>query len=330
MTALTLLPSTDLAAVDAASHPALVYLASLASGSQRTMRQALNTIAALLGAPERLDVDGRDARFVAVPWHLLRYQHTAAIRSKLAEQFAPATANKMLAALRGTLREAQRLGLMRAEDYARAVDVRGIKAERLPRGLALSGGEIAALMDACLADDTPAGARDAALLALMRVCGPRRAEVASLALADYTAETGSLVIRHAKGNKQRIVYVEDGNARDALADWIAVRGSAPGPLFVPIDKAGRAELRQLTTQGVFVILDKRRVEAGVAPFTPHDLRRTFISDLLDAGADIVVAQKLAGHAQVETTARYDRRGEVAKRKAAALLHVPYRKRENHA
>lgn len=80
----------------------------------------------------------------------------------------------------------------------------------------------------------------------------------------------------------------------------------------------------MTDQGVLYILQRRAEEAGIASFTPHDLRRTFIGDLLEAGADISTVQKLSGHANVQTTAGYDRRGEEAKRRAADLINLPER------
>ena len=71
------------------------------------------------------------------------------------------------------------------------------------------------------------------------------------------------------------------------------------------------------------MLRKRAAQAGVDEMTPHDLRRTMVGDMLDAGADLATVQKVCGHASPTTTARYDRRPEEAKRKAAGLLHVPY-------
>ncbi len=82
-------------------------------------------------------------------------------------------------------------------------------------------------------------------------------------------------------------------------------------------------MRRMTDQAVLYTLRRRAVQAGIASFSPHDLRRSFVSDLLDVGADISTVQRLAGHANVATTARYDRRGEATKQKAAELLHVPY-------
>ncbi len=112
----------------------------------------------------------------------------------------------------------------------------------------------------------------------------------------------------------------------ALSDLLHVRGDAPGPLFYPIRKSGLIEQRAMTDQAVYDAIRKRARGASVKEFSPHDLRRTFVTELIDATGDIVSAQRLAGHESVQTTTRYDRRGEAAKKKAISMLHIPYRQR----
>ena len=301
-------------------HPVTVYLAGLTSEhSKRAMRQSLATIANLL-------TDGRiDA--LGLPWHALRYQHTQAIRAKLADAYTPATANRHLASLRGVLKEAWRLGLMTAEEYQRAVDIRnvtgGSTVDQTEKGRAIKPGELAALLSAC-DDGTTAGLRDGALIALAYACGLRRAELAGLLLEDIDHEAHQLTIT-GKRNKTRAVPVADG-AWDALQDWLEVRGPWAGPVFVRVRRGDRADYARLTEQGIYTILAARAAQAGVKAFTPHDMRRTFAGDLLDAGADIATVQKLMGHNSPVTTSRYDRRGARAKRDAVNKLHVPYRRR----
>ena len=111
-------------------NPIWVYLARLAPGSLKTMASAFNSIA-------QMGSDGAD-NLVTFRWTKLRHQHTAAIRSTLAARYQPATASKMLAALRGVLKECQKLGLMRAEDFQKAVDIPIIKAATLLRARALT------------------------------------------------------------------------------------------------------------------------------------------------------------------------------------------------
>ena len=170
-----------------------------------------------------------NADCLAFPWQGLRYQHTAAIRAQLINKYAAATCNKFLSALRGVLKEAWRLGLMSAEEYQRAADLASVTGSTIPAGRELQPGEITALMAGCESDLTSAGARDAAIIALMYTGGLRRDEVVRLDLENYEPETGKLVIL-GKRNKQRTAYLING-AAGAMADWLDVRGNEPGPLF---------------------------------------------------------------------------------------------------
>jgi site-specific recombinase XerD len=294
-------------------HPAAVYVSSLAPGSRQTMRQALNAIASLLtnGEGDAMTLD----------WSKLRYKHTAALRAALMEKYAPATANKMLCALRRVLKEALRLELMEPVDYARAVDIKSIKVTKGLRGRALSEKEITALMEVCISDRTPAGFRDAAMLVILRGSGLRRREVVNLDLKDFTPSTGAMLVRLGKGKKDRTVYLPE-SVIGVVEQWIAIRGKTPGSLLCQVNKAGRVVLQRLTPQAVLYLLQKRAKEAGVASFSPHDFRRTFAGDLLDAGIDLVTVQKLMGHSSPDTTSRYCRRSEETKRRAVQTLKIP--------
>ena len=318
---LTKTKSTELILAEAPAmdrNPAAVYLASLSASGRRTMHQALDTIAGILTG---------NADAFSCNWAVVRFQHTTAIRTKLAENYAPATANKMLSAMRGTLKAAWNLDLMGAEDYHKGASVESVKGETLPAGRDLTDGEIRALVEACEIDTTPAGARDAAILSVLcPPCGLRRDEVTNLDLDDLTSETGKVTVR-GKRNKERTVYLVNG-AKRAMADWLALRGDEPGPLFWPVNKAGKYSHRRMTNQAIYNMLQKRGAEAKVENFSPHDFRRTTAGDLLDAGVDIVTVQKLLGHANPNTTARYDRRPEQAKLDAASKVHFPYRGRNN--
>jgi hypothetical protein len=123
------LDSSEVTVVDTGrldEHPAAVYLAGLSKGSRRTMSQALDKIARI--------VAGDGATALDIPWQDLRFQHTSAIRSELVEAYSYSTANKMLSALRGTLKAAWQLRLMSAEDYHLAASVKNVKGETVPAG----------------------------------------------------------------------------------------------------------------------------------------------------------------------------------------------------
>jgi len=140
-------------------------------------------------------------------------------------------------------------------------------------------------------------------MAVLYAAGLRRAEVVTLDVTDYDLETGAITV-HGKGNKERVTYIDNG-AADAMNIWLNVRGNEPGPLFCSVSQTGEIIIRPMTDQAVYAILQARAKKADVRAFSPHDLRRSCVSDLLEAGVDISVVQRFVGHANVTTTARYD-------------------------
>ena len=299
-------------------NPYLVYLARFSGESKRTMQGCLDRIASIvLGNVATAAGFGAD-----IPWERIRYPHVVLLRTEFTERWSSLShANKHMSALRGVLRECWRLGLMTAEDYERARDVENVKGAREPAGRNIHTDEIAALLAACLADGSVLhGARDVALIAVLQSTGIRRAEAATALIERYDHGERSLRVT-GKGNKERTVYLHQ-TAVPYLDRWLVAVGERRGPVFRGIDRWGHVGTGPLSARAIGYILNERRERAGLPRLSTHDFRRTFIGDFIDAGGDLVQAQKLAGHASATTTASYDRRPGRALRTAVDRLSLP--------
>jgi integrase/recombinase XerD len=205
----------------------------------------------------------------------------------------------------------------------RVTAVHDIKGERALRGRHISSDELDCLLRVCRQDGSPAGRRDAALLALAWSSGMRRSEIAGVRLADIKEKSDHWVITiRGKGNKVRLAYVYA--ATSWLLQWLTQRGRDPGPLFCRIRKGGKLVRGQpLSAEGLALILAKRSLEAALTEAPRwHDFRRTFAGNLLDDGVDLATVQRLLGHTSPTTTSNYDRRGEETKQRAARKIGVP--------
>jgi integrase/recombinase XerC len=182
------------------------------------------------------------------------------------------------------------------------------KALRTPRGGRrlphfLSTEQVALLLEAPPAN-TPPGLRDRAILETLYSAGLRVAELASLNVSDWDQDSGILRVM-GKGRKERIAPVGK-YATTALSRWIEVRDPDPtaptiqqGAMF--LNKHGR----RLTTRSVGRLLEKYIRETGLDKLTtPHTLRHSFATHLLDGGADLRSVQELLGHKSLTTTQIY--------------------------
>jgi site-specific recombinase XerD len=302
------------AVVPADRNPVAIYLSHLSAGSRRAMKQSLRVVAGILRP---------GISIFEFPWWEIRYVEAEALRTALREKYTcAATVNRHLTAMRGVLRVCFNLGMVTADEHLRAVGVKGVKGDSVPAGRALEPSEIEALFLAAKGTEwKPSGRRNAALLAVLYGAGLRREEVVDLDMCSLKKD-GALVVR-GKGNKVRLVYLQP-LAQQAVDGWVGERGTEPGPLFLGISKGGVIRHgRRLTPGAVAWILSRLQLKTGLSHFSPHDFRRTFITVLLDANQPIEQVRKLAGHAHVNTTAKYDRSAEKAKKKVAEVLRVPY-------
>jgi integrase/recombinase XerC len=209
-----------------------------------------------------------------------------------ARGLAPASIARRLAAVRSCFRFLVRRGVVEVNPAREA------RSPRQPRKLVsfLPIDEATELVDG-RAVGGASRARDVAILEVLYACGLRVSELAGLDL-DALDRTERTVRVLGKGRKERIVPYGAQAAR-ALETWLGQRGERGGALFTNA-RGGRLTVRSLHT-----IVRRAARAAGIARrVSPHTLRHTFATHLLDGGADLRAIQELLGHSRLSTTQRY--------------------------
>lgn len=228
------------------------------------------------------------------------------VRGLLDEGRARSSVARAVASVRGWYRfRAEELGVADP-----AVDLDGVGvADTVPKALSVE--VVGALLDGIDGADPPS-LRDRALLELLYGAGVRVSEAVGLSLGDVDLD-GALVRVMGKGSKERILPV----GRSVLATMAAYFDAGRTPLAEKArrpsrDDAGAVFLNQrggrLSRQGAWLILQRRAAEAGldIRTMSPHVLRHSYATHLVDGGADLRTVQELLGHARLTTTQRYTR------------------------
>lgn len=286
------------------------YIGGLAPSGRRGIISLLNRSASIL----KRGVDAAD-----YPWEQLNYAAVAKIRAALLDDgYAVSSVNMALSALRGVALTAFNLNCVDAETLARIRSVKRVSGDIQRKGRALDRQEIRALVQAAKQHPQPVRRyRDAAIVLTLCGTGLRAGELVKLEHRDY--DNGILTVRQGKGRKYREIHVADAVDK-AIRAWLKVGADeADCALFSRIQRNGRVASQPLTTTGLTGILAELQHTSGIARFTPHDMRRTFITRLLEQGVDINTVRQLAGHSDISTTTRYDYRGEEMKISASQQL-----------
>lgn len=312
------LPTMDVAGTFVSQHanPVDAMLVELGSpNSKRAYESRLAGVARLL--PEPMEVR-------AVPWQNLHYVHVIAIKAALQDAgMSPTSINATLAAVRKIAKVCVRMNLMDRDEMLNIQDVAMLRVYRLPAGREVRIGELEAIIRACRDDKHPAATwRDIAVLGFLYICGLRRFEVASIDVEHYDRETSTLRVI-GKGNKERLSFPDPGT-HAAIERWLEHRQDFDGPLLLPVKKSGEINYQtgRISDQAIYNIVKKRQQQAGVQSCAPHDFRRTFGTELLRQGIDLPTVQRLMGHSDPSTTARYDVRVAEEDRRATRGLHLP--------
>lgn len=275
----------------------LQYLKLAKNAASHTVRAYRADLAQFLGFVENHPELGDGAL------NKVQRSHARAFLSGLQQgDYKRSSLARKLASLRAFCRWAQRQGYLEGDFTIGLIPIK--QEERLPQFLRLN--EIETLLDAP-DTNTPDGLRDKALMELLYASGVRAGEAHALDLPDLDLDEEEMRIRHGKGDKERIAMLGRASIeamrqylRYGRPDLAARNEGTPDPA-VFLNKFGR----RLSDRGIRRTFDKYfQIASERLKTTPHTLRHSFATHLLDNGADLRAVQELLGHAHLVTTQIY--------------------------
>ncbi len=289
--------------------PTELYLQRLAPSGRSPMKSQLNQVRKLF--KWQGDVETQ-------PFHLLKYADIEQVKHLMAQTKAPRTVNLALNALKGIIKVGFLMELSSEKEWLKVQAIKLLKITPSSRGSALTSLEVQNLLLDCAIDKRPLGLRDTAILAVFLSSGLRRFELSNLTYDDFDKQSRCIKVRAGKGGKSRTQFLPDWTIPHMNA-WLTFRGNEPGFLFNPFRSKVPNTLHQLSATTIYRIVKNRTAVALSNSSSPHDLRRSFITQLLRQNVDLSTTSKLAGHASLATTQIYDKRGEEFARDAALSL-----------
>jgi integrase/recombinase XerC len=297
------------------SSPVASYLLRFSTANgRRAVILSLRRIARAMNIP--------DGNWQAIPWEKLGPQHTGVVHARLIDMgHSPSTIRLTRTVLKGVLSEAQKMGLITGDQLMAATSWPRLQGKRAPAGRMLTDDEVQRLRAHCRSL-SPAvyRAMALALVACALGGGMRREELATVE-AEALSDDGRHLRFVGKGRKEVVQPLPEWAAADVRA-WLEVRRRFPltcKTMFVKVDpRCRRLVDRPLTPWEVWKLVRDLQQGAGLPSFSPHDLRRTFASALIEQeGLD--KAKTLMRHENVATTLVYDRRPQSEAEKALGAL-----------
>jgi len=292
------------------ASPYALYISRLSPNSQRSIASQLNSVGKLMNWPE----EERAERL-----HQVDYQQALHIRSVLTHAgWSARSINRAIIAIRGIVKVAVLTDLAEQQQSAHLETITQVKHGQ-HQGNPLTVKQVEKLFYLLRDDMSPIGIRNQLVFALLLGTGLRRSELAALELADYNRQAQTLFVRSGKGNKSRTLFLPPWT-QEYFTSWSRFRGKDIGYLLCSVYANGSVKpVDSMNVSTIYRLIKQKLELIGVKNASPHDLRRTFITQLLEQNVDLNTVRQMAGHADISTTTIYDKRDHQFMQKAASNL-----------